>query len=126
MDSLTIHPTSRTPFILLDAQKGLIEIRGNSIPENSISFYSRVIDWIKSLENSPKKSVNLVIQLDYFNTSTARSLVEIFNKLSQLHAAGKSEVMVYWEYKSYDEDNLEAGEDFKSVAKVPFEIVKID
>ena len=39
MDSINIEGTPKTPAVSFDAKTGQIEIKGRSIPENSIEFY---------------------------------------------------------------------------------------
>ena len=39
MDTITIEESAKTPYILMDPEKGVIEIKGRSIPENSVEFY---------------------------------------------------------------------------------------
>lgn len=36
-----------------------------------------------------------------------------------------TDIKVKWYYKETDEDILEAGEDYKSLVKIPFEIIKL-
>ena len=38
MESLAIEGTAKTPTVKFEAEQGLIEIKGRSIPENSIEF----------------------------------------------------------------------------------------
>ena len=44
MDKITIEGTSKTPTIIFDSEAGLLELKGRSIPENSIEFYKPVVE----------------------------------------------------------------------------------
>ena len=68
MESLLIEGTAKTPNIRFDADHGLIEVKGRSIPENSIEFYKPLIDWLEKYSQNPKQTTKVNIQLEYFNT----------------------------------------------------------
>jgi len=44
MDPIKIEGTPKTPTVNFNAEKGNIEIKGRSIPENSIEFYKPLVD----------------------------------------------------------------------------------
>ena len=46
METLQIEGTPKTPSIKFDYNNALLEIKGRSIPENSIEFYKPLVDWL--------------------------------------------------------------------------------
>lgn len=118
----TCERTYHTPFIDFDPATGNFELTGKSIPENTALFYKPFFEWLAEYSKSPAPRTTLNIQLDYFNTSSSKAVFDTFKKLEQLHVGGKSEVVVNWLYNENDEDMQEAGEDYKSILKVPFEL----
>jgi len=125
MEILSIDISPKTPLVKFNAQDGKLEFRGRSIPENSIEFYTPIFDWIDKYSIQPKGETNVNIQLEYFNTSSSKCLLDIFKKLQSLHTSNKSKVTVTWFYEEDDEDMLEAGEDYQAIIKVPFVMSKI-
>jgi hypothetical protein len=125
METLTIEMTPKTPLIQFNAGIGRLEFQGRSIPENSIEFYTPVFDWMDKYALSPQGETQVKIQLEYFNTSSSKCLLDIFKKLQNLHSSGKSNVSINWYYEEDDEDMLEAGEDYQAIIKVPFIMSKI-
>lgn len=125
METLSIDISPKTPFVKFNAQEGKLEFRGRSIPENSIEFYTPIFEWIDKYSIQPKSETNVNIQLEYFNTSSSKCLLDIFKKLQSLHISSKSKVTVTWFYEEDDEDMLEAGEDYQAIIKVPFVMSKI-
>lgn len=115
--------TPKTPFIELNAETGSFKIRGKSIPENSVLFYKPLFEWLDNYIQTPSKSTVLDIQLDYFNTSSAKIFADLFRKLEGLQSSAKSEVLINWQYNDIDDDMQEAGEDYKSISKVNFNLV---
>ena len=122
MENLMIEGTGKTPSIILEAEKGKLEFSGRSIPENSIEFYKPVVDWVEGyLETIPRRTT-ITIKLEYFNTSSSKSLFEIFKKFEHVFKSG-NQVLVRWFYEQEDEDMRESGEDFRDILKIPFELI---
>jgi hypothetical protein len=124
MESLLVEGTAKTPSIRFDGDHGLIEIKGRSIPENSIEFYKPLIDWLDKYSQSPKQVTKVNIQLEYFNTSSSKCILDVFKKLETIHKSNY-EVVINWYYEEDDEDMLEAGEDYESIIRIPFKMIEI-
>ena len=122
-NSYTAEQSNKTPLINFDAQSGIFELKGKSIPENSIQFYIPLFNWLDNYIKNPAPQTILNIQLDYFNTSSAKCVVDLFKKLEQLSKNSKGEATINWLYDEQDEDMLEAGEDYKSIINIPFNLV---
>ncbi len=124
MEPLSIEGTTKTPTIKLDPKTGTIEIKGRSIPENSIEFYRPIVEWLEEYAEFPNKKTTVNIQLEYFNTSSSKCILDIFKKLESIKRA-RNEVIINWYYEEDDEDMLEAGEDYESIIRVPFKMIEI-
>jgi hypothetical protein len=124
MESLSIEGTAKTPTIKFDADSGIIEIKGRSIPENSIEFYKPLVDWLEKYGKTPKSLTKVNVQLEYFNTSSSKCILDVFKKLEGIHKSN-NEVIINWYYEEDDEDMLEAGEDYESIIRVPFKMIEI-
>lgn len=124
MQNLTIQPGIKTPSINFEYDNGVLELKGKSIPENSTEFYQPVFQWLDEYAAQPKNKTHIIVQLEYFNTSSSKCLLDIFRRLEPLHASSKSEVAVTWIYEEDDEDMMEAGDDYKTIVKLPFTIQK--
>ncbi len=119
METLSIEGTPKTPTIVLDPQEGLLEIKGRSNPENSVEFYKPVMNWIDEYIRSPGNKTMVNIQLEHFNTSSSKMILDIFKRLESVLEA-KHEVIVNWYYEEDDEEILEAGETYESMSELPF------
>ena len=124
MDNLVLTAGPKTPEISLDAS-GNFEIRGKSIPENSVEFYKPVFEWLDNYSSHPNAKTQMLVELEYFNTSSSKCILDIFRRLESLHKSGKSNVAISWMYDEDDEDMMETGEDYQTIVKVPFTISKI-
>ncbi|MCB0772909.1 MAG: SiaC family regulatory phosphoprotein [Flavobacteriales bacterium] len=125
MTNIVLDGTAKTPTVNFDASTGLLDLRGRSIPENSIEFYKPLIDWVDQYGRNPKPSTRLRVQLEYFNTSSSKCILDLFKKLEAVRNAG-NEVLVLWHYEPDDEDMLEAGEDYQAIINLPFKMVQVE
>lgn len=125
MDSLKLEGTSKTPHVHFDPAGRQMEIKGRSIPENSIDFYKPLIDWVDRYGRNVSGDTVLSVQLEYFNTSSSKCILDLFKKLEGIRAQG-NEVSVLWHYEADDEDMLEAGEDYAGIINVPFRMIQIE
>jgi len=125
MENIIIEGTPKTPTVNFNYEKGLIEIKGRSIPENSIEFYKSMVDWLEKYAEKPQKKTEVNIQLEYFNTSSSKCILDVFKKIETIYKAD-NEVIINWFYEEDDEDMLEAGEDYQSIIRVPFKMVELE
>ncbi len=124
MESLIIEGTTKTPDVNFNAEKGILEVKGRSIPENSIEFYKPLVDWLEEYAQSPLSKTQVNVHLEYFNTSSSKCILDVFKKLETIHK-NKYDVQINWYYEEDDEDMLEAGEDYESIIRVPFKMIEI-
>lgn len=126
MDNYIITPTKYTPEIVFNCAAGTLDIRGVSYPENVMAFYepffTRIKECLKTFERQP---LNVNVELSYFNSSSSKKLMDLFDLLDDAAGTGKN-ITINWLYESDDEDSLEYGEDFKEdLEHVTFNLVKI-
>jgi hypothetical protein len=125
MEPIIMEGTPKTPSVRFDAEKGVIEIKGRSIPENSVEFYKPLVDWLEQYSQVPAGKTEVNIQLEYFNTSSSKCILDVFKKLEAIHKA-RNEVVIKWYYEEDDEDMREAGEDYESIIRIPFEMIELE
>ena len=121
MEALIISATVDKPEVNLDPEKGTFEIQGKSLPENAKLFFDPIIEWLEEYARNPNDSTEFTLRLNYFNSSSARKIVELLSVLEKIQEEGK-EAKIIWEHKVYDEIMKERGEEVKLVLDVPFEL----
>jgi len=124
MDPIKIEGTPKTPTVHFDAESGVLEIKGRSIPENAVEFYKPLVDWIGAYGDSAKPDTTVNIQLEYFNTSSSKCILDVFKKLESVN--GKTNININWHYEEDDEDMLEAGEDYQAIINIPFKMIEME
>ncbi|MCC6399878.1 MAG: DUF1987 domain-containing protein [Flavobacteriales bacterium] len=124
MEPLIYEGTAKTPSIHFDAEAGRLELKGRSIPENSIDYYKPLIAWVDKYARAPRPSTVVHVQLEYFNTSSSKCILDLFKKLEAIRTQG-NELAVHWHYEEDDEDMLEAGEDYQAIINIPFRMILV-
>lgn len=124
MKTIQIEGTPKTPTINFDASTGVLELKGRSIPENSIEFYKPIVDWLDEYALNANQQTSVNVQLEYFNTSSSKCILDVFKKLEAISKNG-NKIVINWHYEEDDEDMLEAGEDYQAIINVPFKMVEI-
>jgi len=116
--------THEIPYLRFEEDEGLLEIRGKSICIDIIDFYKPLLEKMEEYVKEPR-DIKLIIALEYFNTKSSKSLLNLFKILSTVVDNG-FKFEVDWYYDENDEDILEAGEDYESILKkATFNFVEI-
>ena len=121
MNDIHRKETDKTPEVKFIAEEGLMEIKGRSIPENSLKFYEELIAWVEQYAKNPKEVSTVNIQLEYFNTSSSKCLLDLFKRMENI----SGETTINWYYEEDDEDMLETGEDYEAIINIPFKMIEI-
>jgi len=122
MEALDIRATNDTPKVLLDPENDIFEISGRSLPEDVVSFYQPVIDWLEEYKEYAGEFIEFVFKYIYFNTATSKLIQDILIKLEELNEEGHK-VQVIWFYEEDDEDMFDLGEEFSENVDIPFELI---
>ena len=127
MDDLRLEATKSSPFISFDTQRGVLEIKGKSYPENAAKFYAPVFEWVSAYLNSDDdRIVEVNLELIYLNSSSSKAILNLFDILDRCSKSGRA-IVINWRYHEENETALECGEEFgEDLEAVTFNLVKIE
>ena len=123
-DKVHVPPTSNTPEIILNQQTGRIELRGKSIPEDTIQFYYPFNRWLSEYAANPAPRTTVVMGLQYLNSSSTVIVTNMMRLLDNMIGL-KSTVAIEWYYEQGDEEMKELGNDFKKIMKCEFKLKEV-
>ena len=118
MENLLIKGTNKTPEVEFFFN-GRIRIKGRSIPEDASLFFDHLQSWIFQYCLSPQSQTVVDIELEYMNSGSSKSLLQILSELTNVTHQGKN-LTINWFYESGDDDMIERGEYFENILKFPF------
>lgn len=127
MEAFVREKTKSTPWIKFDPDNNILELRGESYPENSSKFYSPMLEWLETyllgLENTP---IHVDLELIYFNSSSSKIFMNFFDMLEDAARRGVP-VTVEWKYHEDNDIALECGEEFQEdLEHVAFHLIALD
>lgn len=129
ISKLIIDKTNTTPEVVLDPEKKIYKISGESRPSDVREFYDQIITWLIDFRweftnaKDYKEPLNFSFHLAYFNSSSAKLILDICKILSSLKINGFN-VTISWCYDPDDTDMLEVGKEISNIVKVPFEYIE--
>ena len=125
-DTIEIPGEQDTPNVLFDNINKKYEISGRSFPADADGFYQPLLQWLDDYKKSkPETETVFEVRMEYFNTASAKMILDIFFKLEDIAETG-NEVKIQWYFLEEDEDMLEAGEDYQSILKIPFKMIEME
>ncbi len=126
MEVLIIEKTQSTPYVYFDHATNVLIIKGESFPENSAKFYAPVLEWLREyLLSLGTEKVTMQFEIIYFNSSTSKIFMTIFEMLQAEAGKGK-DISVLWLCDAENETAAECGEEFKEdLESLPFDIVLV-
>jgi hypothetical protein len=125
MENLQIEATKSSPEINFSSETNILAITGESYPENTTQFYQKVFAWLEEyMEEVTNEKVIFNIELIYFNSSSSKVLMDLFDILDELHEEGK-DIEVNWIYDEDNDASLEYGEEFaEDIESLTFNLVE--
>ena len=124
MEPLIIESTLKTPEIRFNNNTGIFEIKGMSCAEYALDFYKPVFNWLDLYIESPLPVTTLNIQFKYFNTSSAKCILQLFEKIAKVEIVG-SKLEINWYYNKNDEQMLADGENYSDIIGIAFKMLEL-
>lgn len=131
MRKLIIDQTPNSPRVVLDPERKIYEISGESRPPDVREFYDRILNWMDDftlhLAKAEDKSepVKFTFNFGYFNSSSGKLILDICKVLARMHARGMN-VAINWHFEKDDTDMMEVGQEISRIIKFPFEYTEIE
>jgi hypothetical protein len=111
MQNLYIAATAATPEIDFRFDSHHLALKGESFPENAHAFYGPVLASVRNyLAHQEPAAIKLDVQLTYFNSSSTKILLELFDTFNRAALAG-TDVTLNWHYDIEDDTILEFGQE---------------
>jgi hypothetical protein len=123
MEKYYLEATKMTPEVVLDPQNKVFSISGSSRPENPMQFYKPIFDWITEFIENSNDRFTFEVKMSYFNTSTSKILLDLFELFERL--AEEKDIHVIWYHESDDDEMQEAGEELLDLVELSYEIKEI-
>lgn len=124
MERFELDATTKTPRVVLDPGTGRIELSGSCIHENADRFFRPLFERVQAYLEMPQPRTMVRIDLEYFNSSSAKYLLDLLRIVDDGHAAGRTTARVEWGHRTDDLDMREVGEDFQGLLDMPVQLIE--
>jgi len=115
MEVIRYSAEDRTPYVFFDGDKGILDIEGRCVPEDAKQFFKELQKQLDIYGETPSKNLDVTINLEYFNTATAKELMAMMYKFKNFPTT------VTWCHELKDQDMIDVGKDFEEIlGTVPF------
>ncbi|WP_247653700.1 DUF1987 domain-containing protein [Labrenzia sp. PHM005] len=112
MTPLDIEATVRSPEIRLDLNAGHLSISGESYPEDASAFFGPILKAVAGFIGATHdQTLTVEMKLIYFNSSSAKAIMNLFQLLEEAAENGKN-IVINWYFDPEDDMMEEMGEDF--------------
>jgi len=130
MEKIVIEPTYNTPKVILDPDQKIFEFSGESRPKDVPKFYGPILEWLNEFGQELKKQddrtarYEFKFSFDYFNSLTAKYILDLCKKLSNFRSEG-NDIVVKWYFEKDDDDMHEVGNEMSRISDLPFEFIEV-
>ncbi len=101
---IKVVPTRDTPEVHFNSLTGVLRIKGRCYPSDVKKFFEPLLAWVKDYVENPKSEQTAVhIDLEYFNTTSGKLLLNLFEMLKSLYKNGHNVSVKWYEWESDEE-----------------------
>jgi hypothetical protein len=129
MRKLIMEQKASSPKVILDPEKKIYLISGESRPPDVREFYGEILTWLEEFgsqivkADNKKDPVIFNFNFEYFNSSSGKLILDICKILAGFNSKGVN-IRINWHFEKDDHDMLEAGKEISKIVKFPFEYVE--
>lgn len=118
MNNLSITATKYTPEVKTDISKGLFSIKGRSLAEDSVDFYSQLFSFLKEYYSNPSQLTTFEMTFEYLNSTSLKLIIDFIVSAKKL-TVEPNKVEFKWFYEDDDDDILMTGKEIERITGIP-------
>ena len=126
MENIFIPARERSPEVDFRYGDHHLSMRGEAYPEDASAFFGPLLKDLEAYcETIHGQELRVEFQLIYFNTSSAKALMNMI-KILEASARGGTRITLNWIFQKEDDVMREFGEDFsEDLQHVDFHLVQL-
>tara|TARA_B110000211_G_C13643139_1_gene362567 strand:- start:64 stop:477 length:414 start_codon:yes stop_codon:yes gene_type:complete len=119
MENLLISGKKDTPIVEFNADELVFRISGNSIVDDAKTFYTPIINWLKSYSTNASSLLKFEFNFSEISQPTLKMLLYLFQEIKSMQIDGKS-ISVVWGVPFLNNLIKEIGQDVSYMSDVKF------
>jgi len=129
MESLKRKRGDTTPLLEFNVDSMEFLLEGECRPENVLTYFEPVMKWLDEYviwitEKGSNNKLDFHFKLEYYNSSSAKFIFNIFKRLKVIQENG-IDITMFWFYDLLDEDLLECGQEYEKILGLNFEYIAL-
>ena len=84
MNTLNISATDDTPLVNFNETDNSLKISGRSMPEDAISFYTPIIQWIEECNTKGYDLKQIDFHFEFLSTSSTKQIMKVFQVINKI------------------------------------------
>lgn len=134
MKPYILESSELIPGVIFDPDNNNFEMSGSSRPEDVSDLFYPMIEWLKDFGErisqgmytlfSKENPLIFKVKMDYFNSSSAKFMYDIFEELNAIHENGLP-LEIHWYFEHDDDDMREAGEEMQNLIEMEFQFIAV-
>lgn len=110
LKKINIKQKELTPLVCVDKKNTMLIFKGVCVPENAYEFFKPIFRWVDDYSFKPIKEFRFQFELDYFNTSSSRMILELMKMIQKI-----PNQIIEWSFYNDDEDMIEVVNDYNEL-----------
>ena len=106
MRTFSIEGGNRSPQVVIDENRNLVEISGNSTLLETNWFYGNLLKWIIAFNLGQNQTKTVNIRLRRLNKSSSKWIILIFNQVRNIFPGSNLEINWYFETNNQNSANF--------------------
>lgn len=117
LKNVYIEATAKTPHVDFNPLTGELIFSGKSIPENPAKIYESLLAWVQQYAKNPRKTTNLRLNIEYFNTASVIWVAKIVKALCGMKES-ENTLLIHLYFDIEEFDSMEAEDIKKEISPV--------
>jgi hypothetical protein len=123
MKNFTIEGSANSPEVMIDANYGVIEIKGNSTLLAPDAFYKQLARWIHAFNLSDPSTRTVNIKFDKVDGRSLQCMLYLLQELERINKNNTNKLVVNWFYADNNEQILKLGKKYRTNVELPFNLI---
>ena len=85
MNTLNIAATDDTPLVNFNETDSSLKISGRSMPEDAISFYTPIIQWLEECQTTGFGLSQIDFHFEFLSTSSTKQIMKVFQTVNKIN-----------------------------------------
>jgi len=127
MENISIAGEQNSPEVNFNFDNNVFLVKGMSYQEDAREFFNPLFESLDShFGNLDASDVTFTFEMQYYNSSSARVLLHLFERLDALAEKG-NKVKIDWRYAADDDNMEEQGEELgEDLEHASFELIPVE